>query len=124
MLRTRLGLDWIDVVIQAGITIAVGVAMAALWRDTAGTVGEEMAVGIVVATSLAILGWRRSRALKSAPALSSGEYQSERVADLESRMAEIESQQGRVAELEERLDFAERMLAQQRDAPRVGPGER
>lgn len=27
-----------------------------------------------------------------------------------------------VAELAERLDFAERMLAQQRESPRVGPG--
>lgn len=122
--QTRLGLDWIDVIIQAGITIAVGVAVAAVFRDVAGTTGEEMGVGLVVATSLAILGWRRSRALKAAPALSSGEYQSERVADLESRMAEMEAQQGRMAELEERLDFTERLLAQHREAPRVGPGER
>ena len=124
MSRTSLGLDWIDVVIQAGITIAVGTAAAALWRDSAGSAGEEMAIGMVVATSLAILGWRRSRALKAAPTLSSGEYQAERVAELESRMAEMESQQGRMAELEERLDFTERMLAQHREAPRVGPGER
>lgn len=124
MSSTRIGLDWIDVFIQAGITIAVGVAVAALFRDAGGTTGEEMGVGLVVATSLAILGWRRSRALKAAPTLSSGEYQSERVADLESRMAEMEAQQGRMAELEERLDFTERLLAQHRDAPRVGPGER
>lgn len=39
-------------------------------------------------------------------------------------MLELEGQQGRMLELEERLDFTERMLAQQRETPRVGPGER
>lgn len=37
--------------------------------------------------------------------------------------AELDELRQRVAELEERLDFAERMLAQQRDAQRVGPGQ-
>jgi hypothetical protein len=47
----------------------------------------------------------------------------ERVAELERRVGELEAKQQRVAELEERLDFAERLLAQQRDAPRVGPAK-
>lgn len=34
--------------------------------------------------------------------------------DLHARVAELEAQQGRMAELEERLDFAERLLAEQR----------
>jgi hypothetical protein len=37
------------------------------------------------------------------------------------RMAEVDHLQGRVAELEERLDFAERMLAQRREPDRL-PG--
>ena len=53
--------------------------------------------------------------------------------DLERRIAELEEAQRqleaagtpelerRVAELEERLDFAERMLAKQRDPDRLGP---
>lgn len=53
--------------------------------------------------------------------------------DLERRIAELEETQRqlgsgdtaelerRVAELEERLDFAERMLAKQRDPDRLGP---
>jgi hypothetical protein len=45
------------------------------------------------------------------------------VADLEGRVRELEAREHRVAELEERLDFAERMLAQQREAPRLGAGE-
>jgi hypothetical protein len=44
------------------------------------------------------------------------------LAELESRVRELEVQQGRVLELEERLDFTERLLAQQRDATRIGPG--
>lgn len=43
------------------------------------------------------------------------------LAGLESRLAELEQQARRTAELEERLDFAERMLAQGRDAARL-PG--
>lgn len=44
------------------------------------------------------------------------------MADIRARLDEADAARGRIAELEERLDFAERMLAQRRDAPRVGPG--
>jgi len=40
-------------------------------------------------------------------------------ADLESRMAEVESLNARVTELENRLDFTERLLAQHRDSSLV-----
>jgi Tfp pilus assembly protein PilO len=40
----------------------------------------------------------------------------------EMHSAELEQVRQEVAELAERLDFAERMLAQQRESPRVGPG--
>jgi transposase-like protein len=46
----------------------------------------------------------------------------EEVARLRERLAELEDAEGRLAELEERLDFAERMLTQAREA-RIGPGE-
>jgi len=36
--------------------------------------------------------------------------------------AELEQLRQGVSDLAERLDFTERMLAQQREAPRVGPG--
>jgi hypothetical protein len=43
--------------------------------------------------------------------------------ELQARVQELEAQQGRVLELEERVDFAERLLAQQRpESGRVGPG--
>lgn len=41
--------------------------------------------------------------------------------DLESRVLELDQLRQRVTELEERLDFAERMLATQRDAQRLSP---
>lgn len=56
---------------------------------------------------------------------------SETLDDLEARLAELEETQKRVgnsedlhrriAELEERVDFAERLLAKQRDAERLSP---
>lgn len=44
------------------------------------------------------------------------------IEDLQSRVAELEQVKQHVAELEERVDFAERLLAQQREQPRIGPG--
>jgi 5,10-methenyltetrahydromethanopterin hydrogenase len=38
------------------------------------------------------------------------------------RVQQLEQTQARIHELEERLDFAERMLAQQRDSERLAPG--
>jgi hypothetical protein len=40
---------------------------------------------------------------------------------LRSRLAELEDVQRRLGELEERVDFAERLLAKQRDADRLAP---
>ncbi len=41
--------------------------------------------------------------------------------DMQSRLAELEEVKQRLAELEERVDFAERLLAKQREAGRLGP---
>lgn len=41
--------------------------------------------------------------------------------DVQARLLEIDQLKQRVTELEERLDFAERMLASQRDAQRLAP---
>ncbi len=43
----------------------------------------------------------------------------QRVEELEARLAELETSSHRVAELEERLDFAERLLAQGRAGERL-----
>lgn len=41
------------------------------------------------------------------------------VEDLRARVAELEQREGRVHELEERIDFTERLLAQQREQARL-----
>src|ERR1041384_1429303 len=43
------------------------------------------------------------------------------VAELQAKMGGVEEVQRRLADLEERLDFAERMLAQRRGAGRIAP---
>jgi hypothetical protein len=52
-----------------------------------------------------------------------GSEQAREFAELEARVRELEIRESRVAELEERLDFTERLLAQQRDPTRLGAGE-
>lgn len=46
--------------------------------------------------------------------------QDQMLGDLQARVSDLEQVRERVAELEERLDFTERLLAQQREAPRLG----
>ncbi len=43
------------------------------------------------------------------------------VEELRARLAEVEQQQLRLSDLEDRLDFAERLLSQQRASDRIGP---
>ena len=43
----------------------------------------------------------------------------EEVTQLHAQLAEVEAMQGRLAELEERVDFAERLLAQHREPGRL-----
>ena len=45
------------------------------------------------------------------------------VEDQRARLAEVDQLQHRVMELEERVDFTERLLAQQREPERLRPGE-
>lgn len=75
-----------------------------------------------------LLGWKLltplvtalARRLEGKPA---SLVDSAEVAELRARLQELEGQQARVLELEERIDFAERLLAQQRDAARIGPAQ-
>lgn len=47
----------------------------------------------------------------------------EELADISAQLQQLRQGQERMAELEERVDFAERMLARQREAPGLGAGE-
>lgn len=41
--------------------------------------------------------------------------------DVQGRLDELDQLKERIGELEERVDFAERLLAKQREVPRLGP---
>jgi len=83
----------------------------------------EWAVGVgavlVLVTVLQVIYVRlmppeyRRRRLKGEPLQASD--------DVQSRLAELDEVKHRLGELEERVDFAERLLAKQRDAERLGP---
>lgn len=122
MIKRWLGIDAFDLLIQVGITAMIMIIVETASRGP----DSDGALAAVVAVSLGILAWRRNRALKHRPPQTSGEYQAERLAVLEDRVAELEQGQSRVLELEERLEFTERMLVQvreQADAARLLPGE-
>jgi hypothetical protein len=104
-----LGLDLVDVAIHAFVTICAAV----MFSEMSGS-KEDVIVPMVFGVSGVVLAVRRNVALRrSPPGLTSGEVQVERLADLEARLADLEQVHYRVAELEERLDFSERLLAQQ-----------
>jgi len=83
----------------------------------------EWAVGVgavlVLVTVLQVIYVRlmppeyRRRRLKGEPLQASD--------DVQGRLAELDEVKRRLGELEERVDFAERLLAKQREAERLGP---
>lgn len=118
MIKRWLGIDGIDFVIQAAITICIAVVLSEAAREV-----EEILVGATFAASFGVLAFRRHWARKRGElgkpeAAPSGEY----VVELEQRVAELEAAQQRMYELEERVDFAERMLSQQRTPERIPEG--
>lgn len=118
MNRRPLGLDSIDLAIQGGITVAIATAMAVgidQWEDAV------VAVGLTSAASLGLLALRRWWVLRK---WRSEPVAQELVEHLEARLTELESVQTRLSDLEERLDFTERMLAQQREPDRLPEGRR
>ena len=119
-LKRTLGLDWVDLLIHIGVT-------AALMGFVGVSNGPDELYPVFTGLSLLVLGVRRAVTLRlmERRGLSTGEMTSERLAELEQRMSELEAAQARVAELEERLDFTERMLARSSE-PRALPqaGER
>lgn len=118
--RRAVGLDFVDVVIQAGATIAL---MAAVGVGD----GPDEIIALIPAVSFVVLGFRRHFALRragDAAGLTTGQMAAERLEDVEQRLSELELSQARVAELEERLDFAERLLARVPSEPaRLGGRE-
>ncbi|HEU4569876.1 MAG TPA: hypothetical protein VFS07_04835 [Gemmatimonadales bacterium] len=88
-------------------------------------VAVAAAVAIPVGAYAAIVA-TRAIWVKGVPA-EGGTPSEARLAELEARVMELEAERAHVAELEERLDFAERLLAQGQASgllPRGGEGER
>ncbi|MEO8032373.1 MAG: hypothetical protein ABJC74_07510 [Gemmatimonadota bacterium] len=113
------GMDWFDVLIHVGITIAVAAGTNIMFGGNEGRPAGDVAVAATFAVSLFLLGLRRKRAM--AHALDAPADQ-QRVEELEARLSDLEQVQFRVAELEERVDFAERMLGQAREQERIVRG--
>jgi hypothetical protein len=112
-LKRHLGLDWFDFLLHAAVTgcalgfMAVSRAPVELFPVTTGA-------------SLILLGIRRRLAFKKGTVgVTSGEMTAVRLEEVEQRLADLEAREARVAELEERLDFAERLLAQQEDGKKL-----
>lgn len=109
MIKKWLGLDLFDLVVHIGVTIGLAVAI-----DSASTgPGGEGAIALLVTASLIVLGYRRQRA--TARRGTDAPSEPGRMEELEARMADLEAAQSRMLELEERVDFAERLLSQQRE---------
>lgn len=109
------GIDGVDLAIHAGVTIAAIAFGAAFVSHGA----AETMIAAVSGISLTLLGIRRSRALKAPRPEPAGELTGERMADLEARVLEMDGLYTRMQELEERVDFAERLLAQSREPERL-----
>lgn len=88
---------------------AIGVGLIML------IIGVTQIVGRLVAPESA----HRSGKVRKGRFMDPTEHQA--LAEVESRLLELDQLKQRVSELEERLDFTERMLASQRDAQRLGP---
>lgn len=118
--RRVMGLDAVDFAIHVVTTgFLAGIA------DAASHTNGEGIVMLIMAASTVAFGVRRHRALRDAKpfAETTGEVAALRVDELEIRMAELEQGQMRMQELEDRLDFAERMLMQQREARQLSSKE-
>jgi hypothetical protein len=114
-LKSVFGLDGFDLSIHGAVTGIVLFWIGAVNRTEDAIIG----CSIAACSSLVLLAIRRRLALRrrGVAGLTTGEFVGERLLELEGRLADLEAAQARVVELEERLDFAERLLAQ-------GPPER
>jgi len=101
-------MDLIDLVIQVAVT---GCLMG--WVGVAN--GPEELFPMIAGASFLLWGVRRHFALKRMAREEISEGSSDRVADLEDRIRDLESLQNRMIELEERVDFTERLLARQHE---------
>ena len=109
------GLDGVELIIQVAVTLLLMVMVTAVDKGPDGP-PDALLVPAIAVVSLLILAIRRRRALRAA---APDEAAAARLDELEDRLAHLEAGQERLLELEERLDFAERLLAQVPAAERL-----
>ena len=115
-LKRLIGLDAVGLAIHSAVTACV----IGFLISRPGVAEEPVFFGVtgvsvlILAANRAFVRWR-GRGLDETDPL--------RLEEVEHRLAEIDGLHSRVVELEERLDFAERLLAEQAAQPaRVGDG--
>ena len=106
-LKSRLVLDGVGLAIHLAITWCVGGLWTTMWPGP-----DEPIVFTVAGVSLAILAVNRALVRRRGGLDEPASFA--RLEDVEQRLAELDAVQLRVLELEERLDFAERLLADER----------
>jgi hypothetical protein len=117
-LKRWLGIDGFDFLVQGVLTVCAIAILGPGLRFHA-----DFVVPGVLGTSLAVLAWRRQMAKNRGELGStSGSFQVS-TAELDDRLAEIDSLHQRLGELEERVDFAERMLSRERQLDRLPEGK-
>lgn len=109
--RRSFGTDVVETLLWGAGSFIVTVMAVEFYHDR--MFGFATALGCIIA-----FGVRRAALLKGMGAgeVTSGAY---RAADLDARVADLEQLHARVAELEERVDFSERLLAEQRQPAQI-----
>jgi hypothetical protein len=87
------------------------------WSIGVGVIIMSVAVGQVVVRVLTSRIARPERHLRALDPTAHGQA----LEDVQARMGDLDQLTQRVGELEERVDFTERLLAKQREGPRLGP---
>lgn len=116
-IRSTFGIDGFDLTIHLLVTFFAIMVLGPVMELNPG-----IALGAVPMVSLLVLAWRRRQGLAALGPEATDEVEAARVYELEARVAELEALQERFLELEERVDFAERLLARDAEAQKLGRG--
>lgn len=115
------GSRFLGLALTLGLT-AMGLLFLAFILDEGRSINNPMPVfalliggGVFASLMFGPIGKAIARMLESDTQVD--EHLTMRVEDIEARILELSMEQSRVAELEERLDFAERLLAQPTNQP-------
>jgi hypothetical protein len=117
LFKRFMGLDVVDTALHVAATLFTAYLGTELIAP--GRADDGIVLAAVFGASTIYYAVRRREAMQARPPETTGEAAALRQQELEARLAELELNQHRVAELEERLDFAERLLAQRAEAVRL-----